>query len=119
MTTYPFNLTLPTHGKEAEKILYDYLDKNHSDITLKKILDIDLDFIDSRAQSTDYFIIDDIEYLDENIYVLHYSISYFIYNMCKDMDIDDSYSTTVTFEVNDGLLEFNVIDKKRSTLDEF
>lgn len=39
--------------------------------------------------------------------------------MCKDMDIDDSYSTTVTFEVNDGLLEFDVIDEKRSTLDEF
>ncbi|MET6533605.1 hypothetical protein [Citrobacter freundii] len=95
-----------------------FLENNHQDHTLKSILNLDLSFIDYRAQSSNYFIINDVEYIGDNNYILYYKINYYIYNLCKDMDIDDDYETSINFTLNNGLLVFDIIDCERNTSDE-
>ena len=92
--------------------------ENHQDSILKTILNIDLSFIDYRAQSSNYFIINDVEYIGDNNYILYYKINYYIYNLCKDMDIDDDYETSINFTLNNGLLVFDIIDCERNISDE-
>lgn len=119
MTTYMLPLIFKSHGKDTAKLLQEYFKNNSSDSNLKDILRIDLNFIDSRAQHTDFFVINDVEYIGNNKYTLHYSVDYFIYNLCKDMDINDDFFTAINFEVIGNSLCFDVIEDKRHTLDEF
>lgn len=119
MSTYPIQLNFEAHSQDTANLIYSYLEKNHQDSILKSVLDIDLSFIDYRAQSTGYFIINDVEYVDDDNYILHYKTNYYIYNLCKDMDIDDDYETSINFTLNDGVLVFDMIDGERNILDEF
>lgn len=119
MTSYILPMILKSHGKETAKLLQEYFENNRSDSNLKNILSIDLKFIDSRAQHTDFFVINDVEHIYNNKYTLHYSVDYFIYNLCKDMDIVDDFFTAINFDVIDNFLYFDVIEDKRHTLDEF
>lgn len=118
MSNYPIPLRLEFNSQDTANIICSYLENNHQDPTLKSILNLDLSFIDYRAQSSNYFIINDVEYIGDNNYILYYKINYYIYNLCKDMDIDDDYETSINFTLNNRLLVFDIIDCKRNTSDE-
>lgn len=118
MSNYPIPLRLELNNQDTANIICSYLENNHQDHTLKSILNLDLSFIDYRAQSSNYFIINDVEYIGDNNYILYYKINYYIYNLCKDMDIDDDYETSINFTLNNGLLVFDIIDCERNTSDE-
>ncbi|EFL9656597.1 hypothetical protein IGU62_002101 [Escherichia coli] len=118
MSNYPIPLSLEFNSQDTANIICSYLEKNHQDSILKTILNIDLSFIDYRAQSSNYFIINDVEYIGDNNYILYYKINYYIYNLCKDMDIDDDYETSINFTLNNGLLVFDIIDCERNISDE-
>lgn len=118
MSNYPIPLRLEFNSQDTANIICSYLENNHQDHTLKSILNLDLSFIDYRAQSSNYFIINDVEYIGDNNYILYYKINYYIYNLCKDMDIDDDYETSINFTLNNGLLVFDIIDCERNTSDE-
>ena len=118
MSNYPIPLSLEFNSQDTANIICSYLEKNHQDSILKTILNIDLSFIDYRAQSSNYFIINDVEYVGDNNYILYQKINYYIYNLCKDMDIDDDYETSINFTLNNGLLVFDIIDCERNISDE-
>ncbi|MFU8908518.1 hypothetical protein ACNARK_17005 [Proteus sp. DFP240708] len=119
MSIYSTNLNFSSHGKDTANLICNYLRENHRDASLRDILNIDLSFIDQRAESTDYFVIQDVDHVDGNSYILFYSISYYIYNLCKDMDIDNDYEASINFEAHDNFLEFDIINSERNTIDEF
>lgn len=119
MKQYPITTNVKEHGKVAARQLYEILNARRTESTLKSVLNIDLRFIDDKALPSDNFVLDEVEHVRDNTYSLHYSIDYFIFNLCKDMNLEDSFPTTINFEVYDDHLNFDVIDNNRDTVDEF
>ncbi|MGK9172631.1 hypothetical protein KXR87_05305 [Yokenella regensburgei] len=119
MHIFPLNLTLADNHADSARELQHYLQHNRHSPALIPALNMDLGFISPHARSTNAFDINRVEHLRDTTYVLYYQIHYFIFNLCQDMNIEDSYATSITFTVNDGELVFDVINNDRDTVDEF
>ncbi|TDX13021.1 hypothetical protein EDF88_4302 [Buttiauxella sp. BIGb0552] len=119
MGHYPITTNITEHNNESAKKLFEILSEKIRDRTLVRILNIDLSFIDYRATSSDYIVIQGVEYLYDNTYCIHYTIDYSINNGCKDMYIEDEHETSMNFDVYDVHLDFDLIENVRNTVDEF
>lgn len=119
MHTFPLTLTLTESPTDSALALQHYLQRHRHAPALIPVLNTDLTFISPHARSTNDFVISRVEPLRDNTFVLYYQIHYFIFNLCQDMNIEDSYATSITFAVKDGELVFDVINNERDTVDEF
>ncbi|MGY6030263.1 hypothetical protein [Phytobacter sp. AG2a] len=119
MHTFPLTLTLTESPTDSALALQHYLQRHRHAPALIPVLNTDLSFISPHARSTNDFVISRVEPLRDNTFVLYYQIHYFIFNLCQDMNIEDSYATSITFAVKDGELVFDVINNERDTVDEF
>ncbi|HKN03546.1 MAG TPA: hypothetical protein VJY31_06315 [Buttiauxella sp.] len=119
MKHYPLTTNLLEQGKGAAGQLYETLNAKRNEPLFKSILNMDLRFIDPNALPSDNFKLNEVEHVRDNTYSLHYSIDYFIFNLCKDMNLEDSFPTSINFDVYNDYLAFDVIDNDRDTVDEF
>ena len=119
MNTFPLPVAIHKHNADSAVQLQHYLEQNRQNPALIPILNMDLTFISPHARSTNDFIISKVEHLDGNTWVLYYQINYFIFNLCQDMNIEDVYDTSISFDVHPPYLAFNVINADRDTIDEF
>jgi hypothetical protein len=119
MNTFPLDITLNKHPAESITQLRQFLQQHRQDPAFIPVLNMDLTFISPHARSLNDFAISKVEHLQGNTYVLYYKINYFIFNLCQDMNIEDVYDTSITFDIQDGCLAFNVINNDRDTVDEF
>lgn len=119
MEQYPIITNISEHNSESAKQLFEILTNNIKDKSLISILKIDLTFIDFRATASDFIVINEVEHISDNTYCVHYTLDYYIYNLCKDMDIDSEHLTTMNFDVYDDHIQFDLIDIDRDTVEEF
>lgn len=119
MHTFPLTISIGEPGPQSARQLQQFLELHRQDPALIPVLNMDLTFISPHARSTNDFVISRVEHLHDNTWVLYYQINYFIFNLCQDMNIEDVYGTTITFDMQDGYLAFNVINNTRDTVDEF
>lgn len=119
MAHYPITTNITEHNSESAKQLFKILSNKIKDKSLINILRIDLSFIDYRATASDYIVINEVEHIFHNTYCVHYTLDYYIYNLCKDMDIDSEHLTTMNFDVYDDHIQFDLIDIDRDTVEEF
>lgn len=119
MNTLMVEITFGEPGKQTAAQVQSYLQQHRQDPALIPALNMDLTFISPHARSLNDFAISRVEHLRDNTYVLYYKINYFIFNLCQDMNIEDVYDTSITFDIQDSCLAFNVINNDRDTVDEF
>lgn len=119
MEHYSITTNITEHNSESAKLLLKIIGNNSRDKSLINILDIDLSFIDHRATSNGYIIINDVEYLYGNTYCVHYTIDYQIINFCKDMDFEEDYKTSMNIDVYADYISFDKIENSRDTVEEF
>ncbi len=119
MNIFPLTIAIDAHDADSALTLKNYLQQHRQSPALIPVLNMDLTFISPHARSTNDFVISKVEHLRENTYVLYYQINYFIFNLCQDMNIEDVYDTTITFNIQNDSLAFNVINNDRDTVDEF
>lgn len=119
MHTFPLTVSIGEPGPASARQLQHFLEQSRQDPALIPLLNMDLTFISPHARSTNDFIISKVEHLDGNTWVLYYQINYFIFNLCQDMNIEDVYDTSISFDVHPPYLAFNVINAERDTIDEF
>ena len=119
MHTFPLTVSIGEPGPESARQLQHFLEQNRQNPTFIPILNMDLTFISPHARSTNDFVISRVEHLHDNTYVLYYQINYFIFNLCQDMNIEDVYETSISFNVVQDYLTFTVIHADRDTVDEF
>ncbi|AUU90090.1 MULTISPECIES: hypothetical protein [Enterobacteriaceae] len=119
MNTFPLPVAIHKHNADSAVQLQHYLEQNRQNPALIPILNMDLTFISPHARSTNDFVISRVEHLHDNTYVLYYQINYFIFNLCQDMNIEDVYETSISFNVVQDYLAFTVIHADRDTVDEF
>jgi len=75
---------------------------------------MDLSFLGPNTETEGNVIIDSIEKdNDKNHYHLNYTIPYFAFNGCKDIDINDDYEVTVNFTFDEYEINFDVIETER------
>ena len=119
MHTFPLTVSIGEPGPESARQLQHFLEQNRQNPAFIPILNMDLTFISPHARSTNDFVISRVEHLHDNTYVLYYQINYFIFNLCQDMNIEDVYETSISFNVVQDYLAFTVIHADRDTVDEF
>lgn len=119
MEHYPLPTNITEHNSESAELLFDILSNIIKDKSLISILKIDLSFIDPRATASDYIVINEVEHIWDNTYCVHYTLDYYIYNLCKDMDIEGEHETSMNFDVYPNYIEFDLIDIVRDTVEEF
>ncbi|WP_199557436.1 hypothetical protein [Enterobacter roggenkampii] len=119
MEYYSITTNITEHNSESAEKLFSILTNNIKDKSLINILKIDLSFIDFRATASDYIVINEVEHICDNTYSVHYTLDYYIYNLCKDMDIEGEHLTAMNFNVYDDHIEFDFIDIVRDTVNEF
>lgn len=119
MKKYNVDINIIEHGKNSEDYLFFLIKENIKNYELIKILIIDLSFLHPRAQVNNYIKIDQVEFLHDNCYALHYKLEYEVYNGCSNMDESGDYDTCMIFTINDNSIEFDDIDIERTTIEEF
>lgn len=119
MEYYPITTNITEHNSHSAKQLFDILSNSIKDKSLINILEIDLSFIDHKATSSGHIIINEVEYLYENTYCVHYTLDYQIINLCKDMDFDEDHQTSMNIDVHENYIIFDKIEHSRDTVEEF
>lgn len=119
MHTFPLTISIGEPGPQSARQLQQFIEDHRQDPAFIPVLNMDLTFISPHARSTNDFVISKVEHLRDNTWVLYYQINYFIFNLCQDMNIEDVYDTTISFDVHPHYLAFNVINADRDTVDEF
>ncbi|MCG5047653.1 hypothetical protein L2164_02970 [Pectobacterium brasiliense] len=119
MERYNRSIIIDGHGRNAESDLYDFLCRNISDDSLHSILKIDVSFIDDRAEAGDYIQLGHVSHHHANTYSLTYTLDYYVFHGCRDMNTEDDYEVTINFTVYDDHIDFDLIDHHRDTYEEF
>ncbi|MFS7195495.1 hypothetical protein AB6866_04730 [Rahnella inusitata] len=119
MKKYYLETEITVHDTIAARILFEILKKESKNKSLINILKIDLSFKNRRIYVHEHIDVENVEYMYDNMYCLHYSLEWDIENGCVDMKESGTHDTTMNFEVHDDYLDFDLIDNLRDTTDEF